>query len=67
MSQFHLLILNFKIEIYLFFHNRLDDMSSSLHGDWPWHVALYKNGQHVCDGTLIDEQWIMTTSSCFQG
>lgn len=45
----------------------LDDMSSSLHGDWPWHVALYKNGQHVCDGTLIDDQWIMTTSSCFQG
>ena len=38
-----------------------------LHGDWPWHVALYKNGQHVCDGTLVDEKWIMTTASCFQG
>jgi corin len=41
--------------------------SSALHGDWPWHVALYKNGQHVCDGTLIEDQWIMTTASCFQG
>ena len=46
---------------------RLDKPSSALHGDWPWHVALYKNGQHVCDGTLIQDQWIMTTSACFQG
>ena len=37
------------------------------HGDWPWMVTLYKNGLHVCDGTLVDEQWIMTTASCFQG
>ena len=41
--------------------------SSALHGDWPWHVALYKNGQHVCDGTLMSESWIVTTASCFQG
>ena len=44
-----------------------DSNSKALHGDWPWHVALYKNGQHVCDGTLIEDQWIMTTASCFQG
>ncbi|TRY68657.1 hypothetical protein TCAL_02473 [Tigriopus californicus] len=41
--------------------------SDALHGDWPWHVALLKNGNHVCDGTLINERWIMTTASCFQG
>ena len=46
---------------------RIDRSSSALHGDWPWNVALYKNGQHVCDGTLIQDQWIMTTSACFQG
>ncbi|XP_040566515.1 uncharacterized protein [Lepeophtheirus salmonis] len=39
----------------------------ALHGDWPWTAALYKNGDHVCDGVLIDSVWIMTTSSCFQG
>ena len=44
-----------------------EEFDASLHGDWPWHVALYKNGQHVCDGTLIEDQWIMTTASCFQG
>ena len=41
--------------------------TSALHGDWPWHVALYKNGQHVCDGSLMSERWIVTTASCFQG
>ena len=46
---------------------KIDKLSSALHGDWPWHVALYKNGLHVCDGTLIQDQWIMTTSACFQG
>ena len=39
----------------------------AVHGDWPWMVALYKNGLHVCDATLVDQQWIMTTASCFQG
>ena len=65
----------------------------ALHGDWPWFVALYKNGLHVCDGdfdeffyifkfsckyfdltsfflfkgVLVDELWILTTESCFQG
>ena len=39
----------------------------ALHGDWPWHVALMRDGNHVCDGTLIDQRWIMTTASCFQG
>lgn len=44
-----------------------DGRDHALHGDWPWHVALFKNGVHVCDGTLISERWIMTTASCFQG
>jgi len=37
------------------------------HGDWPWHVTLLKEGTHVCDGTLIDKKWVMSTKSCFQG
>ncbi|KAL1140532.1 hypothetical protein AAG570_000462 [Ranatra chinensis] len=36
-------------------------------GDWPWHIPLFKAGTHVCDGTLIDLDWIVTTASCFQG
>ncbi|XP_035736419.1 atrial natriuretic peptide-converting enzyme-like isoform X1 [Vespa mandarinia] len=36
-------------------------------GDWPWHAALFKEEVHVCDATLIAENWLLTTASCFQG
>ncbi|XP_076678989.1 atrial natriuretic peptide-converting enzyme isoform X1 [Andrena cerasifolii] len=36
-------------------------------GDWPWHVALFKEEVHVCDATLVAENWLITTASCFQG
>lgn len=36
-------------------------------GDWPWHVSLYRDDTHVCDGTLVSDSWVITTESCFQG
>lgn len=36
-------------------------------GDWPWLVSLFREESHVCDGTLISNQWVLTTESCFQG
>ncbi|XP_011505070.1 PREDICTED: atrial natriuretic peptide-converting enzyme [Ceratosolen solmsi marchali] len=36
-------------------------------GDWPWHVALLKEDNHVCDATLVASAWLLTTASCFQG
>lgn len=36
-------------------------------GDWPWHVALFRDEKHVCDGTLVSPNWVLTTDSCFQG
>ncbi|XP_050310358.1 atrial natriuretic peptide-converting enzyme-like [Anthonomus grandis grandis] len=37
------------------------------HGDWPWHVALFKNDVHLCDGILLSSHWLATSTSCFQG
>lgn len=39
----------------------------SQNGDWPFHVALFKKDNHVCDGTLVASHWVLTTASCFQG
>ncbi|XP_060529416.1 atrial natriuretic peptide-converting enzyme [Cylas formicarius] len=46
-------------------NNVLPKMAS--HGDWPWHVALFKEDVHICDGVLLSPNWIGTTASCFQG
>lgn len=35
-------------------------------GDWPWLVSLFRDGQFLCEGSLIDDQWILTSSSCFE-
>ncbi|BES97690.1 SEA domain [Nesidiocoris tenuis] len=39
----------------------------ALPGDWPWHIALFKSGTHICDGTLVAMNWVISTASCFQG
>ncbi|KAJ8250904.1 hypothetical protein GJAV_G00214590 [Gymnothorax javanicus] len=34
-------------------------------GVWPWQASLHKNGTHVCGGTLISEEFVMSDAECF--
>ncbi|EGI57901.1 Enteropeptidase, partial [Acromyrmex echinatior] len=39
--------------------------ASSSVGNWPWQVALYKDGNYQCGGALINERWVISAGHCF--
>ncbi|KAK2899327.1 hypothetical protein Q8A73_012456 [Channa argus] len=34
-------------------------------GNWPWQVALYINNTYICEGSLINNQWVLSAAHCF--
>ncbi|KAK2863571.1 hypothetical protein Q5P01_003104 [Channa striata] len=34
-------------------------------GNWPWHVAFIINDNDFCEGSLINNQWVLSAAHCF--
>ncbi|XP_015260038.1 PREDICTED: transmembrane protease serine 9-like, partial [Cyprinodon variegatus] len=43
----------------------LGGVSVTSAGKWPWMASLQRNGQHVCGGTLVSENSVLTNADCF--
>jgi len=47
--------------------NRVVGGVQSKPGDWPWKISMLLNGRHVCGGSLINDEWIITAAHCVAG
>merc|ERR1712141_342848 len=36
-------------------------------GKYPWQISLQKYGSHICGGSIVSKDWIMTAGHCVGG
>ncbi|KAG7259932.1 hypothetical protein CRUP_014141 [Coryphaenoides rupestris] len=46
------------------YRNRIVGGNASTLGQFPWQVSLHYKDEHICGGSIIAPQWILTVAHC---
>ncbi|KAJ7382093.1 hypothetical protein OS493_037062 [Desmophyllum pertusum] len=48
------------------FTSRVVNGEDAQPNSWPWQISLRVNGRHICGGSLITKDWVLTAAHCVQ-
>ncbi|XP_007499808.2 probable threonine protease PRSS50 [Monodelphis domestica] len=47
-----------------YLYDRVIGGEDSVSQKWPWQVSIQESNNHLCSGTIIAPQWVMTAAHC---